>query len=188
MSIEAELETLRRDVQLLKDRQAILDCIASHARGCDRHDLDLISAAYHEDAVDEHGAVTNSGPEYGAWANASHAATSETHTHNVTTHSCAIDGDTAHAESYVIVVLLATDRRTAQFISGRYLDRLERRDGEWRIAVRRSTVEVMFVADASVLRTSFFKDLGYLKGTRDRSDLSYERPLVLEEQEAAERW
>ncbi|MGB8504650.1 MAG: nuclear transport factor 2 family protein, partial [Mycobacterium sp.] len=73
------------------------------------------------------------------------------------------------------------------FISGRYLDRLERRNGEWRIAVHRSTVEVMFLADASVLQSSFFKDTGYLVGTRDRRDLSYERPLSIDTPAPA-RW
>jgi hypothetical protein len=180
VSPERELAALRRDVQHLVDRAAILDCIARHARGCDRHDVDLISATYHDDAIDEHGLATNTGPEYGRWANASHAATSEVHTHNITTHTCEIDGDTAHAESYVIVVLLSRDARRAQFISGRYLDRLERRDGQWRLALRRSTVEVMFSADASVLRSPFFTEQGYICGTRDRRDLSYERPLRLE--------
>ena len=162
------------------DRTAIADCIALHARGCDRHDVDLIGAAYHPDGVDEHGTVTNMGVEYGNWANQTHAATSKIHTHNITTHTCEIDGDTAHAESYAIVVLLGLDGRTAQFISGRYIDRLERRDGQWRIAVRRSTVEVMFLADAAVLQSSFFKDAGYLVGTRDRDDLSYTRPLTMD--------
>jgi hypothetical protein len=102
------------------------------------------------------------------------------HTHNITTHTCEIDGDTAHAESYVNVILLGIDGGTAQFISGRYLDRLERRDGAWRIALRRSTVEVMFAADASVLQTSFFQQLGYIKGSRDRQDPSYRRPLTMD--------
>jgi ketosteroid isomerase-like protein len=184
---DGELAALRRDVQHLMDRAAILDCIARHARGCDRHDVDLITTAYHDDAIDEHGSATNTGPEYGEWANASHAATSQVHAHNITTHTCEIDGDTAHAESYVIVVLLAHDTRSAQFISGRYLDRLERRDGQWRIALRRSTVEVMFAGDASVLQSSFFKGQGYLRGTRDREDLSYDRPLQLDTS-AAQRW
>ena len=124
-----ELESLRRDVAYLMDRTAISDCIAAHARGCDRHDVDLITAAYHPDGVDEHGWVTNAGVEYGEWANRTHAATSQVHTHNITTQTCEIDGDTAHAESYVIVVLLGLDGRNAQVISGRYIDRLERRDG-----------------------------------------------------------
>lgn len=87
----------------------------------------------------------------------------------------------------MIVVLLGRDHRTAQFISGRYIDRLERRNGEWRIVLRRSTVEVMFLADASVLESSFFKEKGYIRGTRDTADLSYERPLTLESV-PPERW
>lgn len=179
-TLETTLEQLQADVRYLKDRSEILDCIARHARGCDRHDVDLITAAYHPDAVDEHGSATNVGPEYGEWANKVHAETSKVHTHNITTHSCEIDGDTAHAESYVLVVLVGRDGKTAQFISGRYLDRLERRDGEWRIAIRRSTVEAMFLGDARVLASSFFVEKGYLVGTRDRTDLSYERPLNLD--------
>lgn len=180
MSLETTLQTLQDDVRYLKDRAAILDCVSRHSRGCDRHDIDLITSTYHDDAVDEHGFATNIGLEYGEWANSTHAATSQVHTHNITTHSCEIDGDTAHAESYVIVVLIGGDGKTAQFISGRYLDRLERRDEQWRIVLRRSTVEAMFLGDARVLQSSFFTEKGYLVGTRDTSDLSYERPLTLD--------
>jgi SnoaL-like domain len=187
MTNSGSLDALQQDVRYLMDRTAILDCIARHARGCDRHDLDLIASAYHIDGVDEHGHDINPGPQYGAWANATHAETSQVHTHNITTHSCEIDGDTAHAESYAIVVLIGSDGRTAQFITGRYIDRLERRDGQWRIAVRRSTVEGMFIADARVLQSEFFTEKGYLRGTRDRRDLSYERPLSIDTPAPA-RW
>jgi len=187
MTAEVDLLQLQRDVQYLLDRTAILDCIARHARGCDRHDNDLITAAYHDDGIDEHGRAINSGPHYAEWANKTHAQTSIVHTHNITTHSCEIDGDTAHAESYAIVVLIGPDGGSAQFITGRYLDRLERRDGQWRIAIRRSTVEGMFLADARVLQSKFFKEQGYLVGTRDRHDLSYQRPLTMETPDAA-RW
>ena len=187
MTEDAVLQKLQKDVQYLLDRTEILDCIARHARGCDRHDVDLISSAYHHDGVDEHGTAINVGPEYGQWANTTHAESSRVHTHNITTHTCEIDGDTAHAESYVVVVLIGVDGKSAQFISGRYIDRLERRDEQWRIAVRRSTVEGMFLADARVLQSSFFTDKGYLVGTRDRSDLSYERPLSIDTPAPA-RW
>jgi len=187
MTEDAVLQKLQKDVQYLLDRTEILDCIARHARGCDRHDVDLISSAYHHDGVDEHGIAINIGPEYGQWANTTHAGSSRVHTHNITTHTCEIDGDTAHAESYVVVVLIGVDGKSAQFITGRYIDRLERRDEQWRIAVRRSTVEGMFLADARVLQSSFFTDKGYLVGTRDRSDLSYERPLSIDTPAPA-RW
>ena len=173
-----ELEVLRRDVQHLKDRVAIQDCIAAHARGCDRHDVDLLSGTYHGDGIDVHGATVNAGPDYAAWANAVHAATSANHLHNLTTHLCEIEGDVAHAESYVLVTLLSPDSTTATVMCGRYVDRLERRDDRWRIAVRRATVELAFTADARLLQSRYFTDLGYEQGTRDRGDLSYERPLT----------
>jgi SnoaL-like domain len=187
MTMYVQRDTLRQDVRYLMDRTQILDCISLHARGCDRHDIDLITSAYHSDGVDEHGYALNSGPDYGEWANTTHAKTSRVHTHNITTHTCDIDGDTAHAESYVIVVLIGPDSKSAQFITGRYIDRLERRDGAWRIAVRRSTVEGMFLADARVLQSPFFAEKGYLVGTRDHRDLSYERPLSMDTPAPA-RW
>jgi hypothetical protein len=173
-----DLEQLRADVQYLMDRTAILDCISAHARGHDRHDSELITDAYHPDGIDEHGHAVNAGPEYAAWINPVHAAGSQVHTHNLTTHSCDIDGDTAHCDSYVLVCLLNHDGVTARVISGRYIDRLEKRDGVWRIAARRSTVELMFTADASMLETDAFKAQGYPRGARDRTDPSYQRPLT----------
>jgi hypothetical protein len=116
-----------------------------------------------------------------------HAATSSAHLHHITTHSCEITGDIAHAESYVLVVLLAPNEKSVQVMTGRYLDRLERRGGVWRIAVRRSTVEASFAADASILQNQFFVSQSYLRGTRDRDDLSYTRPLTLDAP-APSRW
>jgi hypothetical protein len=175
-----ELNRLRADVQFLKDRTAIMDCIANHARGHDRHDVDLLTAAYASDGVDEHGAAINPGPAYATWANAIHAATSRAHTHNITTHTCEIDADVAHCESYVLVALLTPDASVATVMSGRYIDRLERREGVWRIALRRSTVDLAFSADARLLKSPAFQSQRYPKGMRGPDDLSYERPLSLD--------
>jgi hypothetical protein len=186
MSVDDSLEQLRRDVQYLKDRQAILDCISLHARGHDRHDVELLTNAYHADGTDEHGHAINAGPNYAEWANAIHAAGSKLHTHNITTHTCDIDGDVAHCESYVIVALLNNDEKSSRLICGRYIDRMERRNGEWRIALRRSTVDVLIAGDASILKAPLFTQQGYTKGTRDRRDVSYQRPLSLDV--TPERW
>jgi ketosteroid isomerase-like protein len=174
---DRDLQQLRADVEYLKDRTAILDCIAAHARGCDRHDVELLTSTYHDDGVDVHGATVNAGPDYAGWANAVHAASSTNHLHNITTHTCEIDGDTAHAESYVLVTLLSPDSTAATVMCGRYVDRLERRDGTWRIAVRHVTVELAYTADARLLQSPFFTSQGYEHGQRDRTDRSYVRPL-----------
>ena len=173
-----ELQELRQDIRRLQDRADILDCIARHARGCDRHDVEVLIGTYHPDGIDEHGNTVNTGPGYAAWANAVHAASSQNHLHHITTHLCDLDGDQAHAESYVMVTLLSPDATTATVMCGRYLDRLERRDGAWRIALRRATVELAYTADARLLQSGYFTEQGYEVGRRDTSDASYERPLM----------
>jgi len=184
---EAGLDQLRRDVDLLMDRRAIEDLVHAHARGHDRFDVALLRAAYHPDGVDEHGsAAVNSGADYAAWANAVHAGGSQLCLHNITTHNCQIVGDVAHVESYVLVGLLNPDGKTARFINGRYVDRMERRDGVWRIALRRCTVDLLICGDASILALPQFKQGGFIKGARDDSDVSYQRPLELSK--PVERW
>lgn len=183
---DSQLAQLSRDVQYLLDRTAILDCICQHARGHDRFDVDLLTAAYHEDGVDEHGYAVNKAGDYAAWANTVHAAGAELHTHNITTHTCEIDGDSANCESYVIVALLNKDGESARLISGRYIDHLERRDGEWKIVLRRTTVDLLLAGNASILKSPLFVDQGYAKGLRNKNDISYQRPLSLDG--ATERW
>ena len=186
MITDEDLVALRRDVRYLMDRAAILECVAAHARGCDRHDIELVTSAYHDDGHDVHGNTVNPGPGYGEWVNERHSSTSQAHTHNITTHHCEIDGDTAHAESYVLVCLLAPDGATTSIFGGRYLDRLERRDGIWRIAVRRCTVDWTLTGDAAMLASEGFRKQGYAKGVQGRGDLAYQRPLRVDT--PAEQW
>jgi hypothetical protein len=169
----------------VKDRIAILDCVNNQSRGHDRHDVELMTSVYHRDGIDEHGPNVHPGPEYGEWANETHALVFEDHLHNITTHTCEIDGDTAHCESYVFGAMRGRDSASVMLMGGRYLDRLERRDDVWRIAVRRCTIEWALNGDASLLASGAFK--GFLKGRWDTSDLSYSRPLQLDS-EPAERW
>jgi hypothetical protein len=180
------LEELRRDVQYLKDRLAIHDCIASLSRGTDRHDSEQMGDAFHPDGWDAHGTTVVSGPDFAEAMNATHATGSDATLHHITTHTCEIDGDVAHAESYVIGTILNPDRITARILCGRYIDRLERRDGVWRITVRHSTVEVGMTADAALLAARAFTDRHFAKGTRSTSDLSYQRPLQVDS--PTDRW
>jgi hypothetical protein len=185
MSSDDELEQLRRDVRYLEDRLAILDCVNNQSRGHDRHDVELMTSVLHDDGLDEHGATVKRGAEYAEWANEVHSVVFADHLHNITTHTCEIDGDVAHCESYVVGAMVGRDGTTMTLIGGRYLDRLERRDDVWRIALRRCTIEWAMGGDASLLRSGAFQ--GFLKGTWDGSDLSYARPLEIDSG-PAERW
>lgn len=167
------MDSLYSKVQHLLDRQAILDCINRYSRGLDRHDEEMIASAYHEDATDNHGARVESIPEFVRWVNDAHAAAFKAHTHHITCHNCEIDGDTAHAESYVFFVQHSADGVHLQGGSGRYIDRLERRDGEWKIALRRLVIDWRFKA-ADV---SWEGPKSFPSGTWDKADISYMRPL-----------
>ena len=183
MSNDDRLAALERKLHYLQDRQEILDCIVRNARGNDRLDAELTSSSYHPDGFHELGRNAIAAPEYGEFANHAHAAMCEQALHHVTMHSCEIDGNTAHAETYVLGLFLDKGAKTSRMSSGRYIDRLEKRGGAWRITIRRTTAEV--VMEGSAVMVEGLRKAGYLKGSRDRNDLSYVRPLGLEK---GQRW
>lgn len=177
MSESEELAQLRAVVRHLKDRQDILDCITREARGRDRQDEAITASCYWPEGFDEHGPMITPAPDYPARANAGHARFFAATAHNLTNHSCEIDGDTATAETYVVGGLLAQDEQTARLACGRYIDRLERRNGEWRILHRRCTVEIVVEGSAEWLHSPAVK--GFLRGEWSRDDVSYQRPVTV---------
>ncbi len=184
MNLDAEIAHIRKTVQYLRDRQEILDCLIREARGRDRHDAELTRSCYWDDGADEHGAVVTPGPQYGEKANAGHRAAFAANSHNLTNHSCEIDGDVANCETYVMGGLLSLDEKTCKIALGRYVDRLERRNGEWRIKLRRSVIDMVAEGDASWLKSAAVS--GFLKGLRSKDDSSYRRPI--EVSPSGERW
>jgi hypothetical protein len=105
--------------------------------------------------------------------------------HNVAMHTCEIEGDVAHAESYNTGLFLDKGSQTGRILAGRYIDRLEKRDGEWRIVLRRATVEVALEGKATLPNGAMLPGSRYLKGDRDRSDPAFERPLSTD---SGSRW
>lgn len=184
MDFEAELKQIRSTVRQLKDRQDILDCILRECRGRDRQDTEMIASCYWQDGVDEHGPSITLAPDYPARANAGHAAYFSATSHNITNHTCEIDGDVAYCESYVIGGLLTLDQKTCKIAPGRYIDQLERRNGEWRIVIRRTVIDMAVEGDASWLQSRAIA--GFLKGLWNKEDPSYRRPNRLNP--ADERW
>jgi SnoaL-like domain len=184
MNIESELRQMRDRIQYLQDRQEILDCIMREARGRDRQDVDLIASCYWDDGVDEHGPVVTRAPDYPARANAGHAAFFSATSHNITNHTCEIQGDVAYCESYVVGGLLSLDQTTCKIAPGRYIDQLERRNGKWRIAIRRTVIDMTVEGDASWLQSRAIS--GFLKGLWNKEDPSYRRPNTLNA--ADKRW
>jgi hypothetical protein len=176
MNLEEEFLKLKSTVQQLKDRQDILDCIQRESRARDRQDVDMITSCWWEDGVDEHGPVVTKAPEYAARANKGHAANFNMTSHNITNHLCEIKGDTAYCESYVVGGLFWLDGKTTTIAFGRYIDQLERRQGEWRITTRRCTIEMSADTDGTWVHSKNVK--GFLKALWNKDDPSYQRPIV----------
>ena len=162
----------------LLDRQDIADCLTRFSRGMDRFDRDLFLSAFHPDATIAAGNFVGGPVELYDWASAMHEAGQVATHHNLLNLTCEIDGDTAHTETYYLFVGRNRDE-TNWMAGGRYIDRLERRDGAWRIALRTNAVEWSGMVPTMPIPFADVPDI-YENGTPSRSkdDPSYQRPLV----------
>jgi hypothetical protein len=173
------------DLDALIARAEITDCLHRYTRGMDRLDRELARSAYHDDAVDDHAGFVAGVEAFLDWAFDYHAGQVR-HQHHLTNISIDLELDArgapsgvAHVESYYTFVASYADDESPVFMTGgRYLDRLEERDGRWAIAARVCTAEwrtkvpsKLTMEAAAVLAPGV---------ARDRTDVSYRRPLVID--------
>jgi hypothetical protein len=186
MNLEQEIASLKASVAYLRDRQDVLDCIQRECRARDRQDVAQIASCWWEDGVDEHGAVVTFAPDYPERANAGHRAGFVATSHNITNSICELDGDSANVESYVVGALAWKGADKTTIACGRYLDRLERRGTDWRIVVRRCTIEATADCDGSWIRSQAVQ--GFLKPIWSKDDPSYDQPYHWQSRETGVRW
>ena len=161
-----------------KDRSDILKAMHRYTRGVDRHDRELMLSAYWPDAYDEHGVFEAGAADFCDWAIGWHAEFQNKHQHIITNHTIELDGDTAHGEAYYI--FWGENKMGPPTLAfGRYIDRFEKRNGEWRIAHRVCVNEKAGVFVDSRL-TEEAESYLYKSGPnrRDKDDISYMRPLT----------
>lgn len=131
------MDAMTEELKGFLDRERIRDCLARLARGEDRRDARLIGSSYWPDGACDYGVFKGSFDEYLAWVVP--GAPAITNSQHVLGQSVIeLNGDRACVETLVIsyhrVDMGAEERDTV--IGGRYLDRMEKRGGEWRIAHR----------------------------------------------------
>jgi hypothetical protein len=159
------------------ERQEILDCLVRFSRGFDRFDRELVLSAFHPDASIAAGDFVGGPKELYDWAKAMYGQQAATH-HNLLNHSCEIAGAIAHAETYYLFVGRNHDEST-WVAGGRYIDRLERRNGAWRIGLRVNAIEWSGMLPAMPLPFADVPDVhGNGAPVRGKDDPSYRRPLV----------
>lgn len=171
-------DELRDQVQRLTDRAEIYDCMQRYARGIDRQDRALLRSAYHDGAVDDHVGFVGAVDEFIDGALGYHSNQIR-YQHYLLNHTAEVDGDEAHAETYYLFV--GTDREPANHLTtsgGRYIDRLEWRDGRWAIVDRVCLVEFMSESQTLLTEEALAMVAGGPMPSHDRSDPSYDRPLA----------
>jgi ketosteroid isomerase-like protein len=125
-------------LQDLIDREAIRTLIYAYCNAADRHDHVKMRSLYHEDAIDDHGAMS-SGPAMDFIDRLPEIqASMEILHHNVTTINIAIDGDYAEGEVYLLALhrVKGPEGPFDVLVGGRYFDKYARRDGKWKFAHR----------------------------------------------------
>ena len=127
------------------DRSLIHDAMCRYARGIDRRDWALVRSTFHEGSQDSHGEFEGDADGFITWLSERHASIpSSTHLLG----NCQVEffgPDVALVETYFWSRRSAPAKGQADappgmtaFVegTGRYIDRFERRDGEWRVTKR----------------------------------------------------
>lgn len=164
--------TLDPAIAQLIDERDIRNVITRYCRGIDRIDMELVRSCYHPDAVDEHGDIGGPVERFiehigrSLWRH-------DTTTHFIGNILVDLRGDHAFAETYCIAIHRKRhdDGHVHEHQVGvRYCDRLERRDGEWRIAHRRALMDWAKIQDGGQPWEQFDT---YIHGRKDRTDPAY---------------
>jgi hypothetical protein len=133
-------------MQEILDRQDIHDVAMRYCRACDRIDAELLRTVFHDDAYLAYGTFNGVVRDFVPWV-MNHIRTGYTHGfHSIANEYVVIDGDVAYGELYAILhysVVNEEGQSVDSTLGGRYVDRYERRQDEWRIAHRQFVLDWM---------------------------------------------
>jgi hypothetical protein len=166
------------DLAWVADRIAIQDCLVRYCRGIDRRDVELVRAAYWPDGYDDHGGFKGNAHEFADYViPALNAGFDLTH-HSILNTTVDLQGDVAHCETYVHAYHLLKAKpgepRKVFLFHGRYVDRLDKRGGEWRIAHRVCVVDWDRIDPITEAMPDAWS-ARFSRGRLDRDDPSYLR-------------
>lgn len=159
-------------IQALLDRQAITELSYRYSRAADRLDRELLTSVYWPDGTDDHGAFAGSAPDYVDWVINLLSGWIAVH-HDNTNILIDIDGDTATGEvHWTGYYTYEINGQVHDHLAvGRYIDRYERRGGEWRIQHRTCLSDWSRIEPGTDWRTDPVR--GRLAGKRRPDDLLY---------------
>jgi hypothetical protein len=126
-------------LQAMLDHHEITQTLAEYCHGCDRCDEGHMASVYLKDSWDDHGSVKATGPEFARVMTARILRDTETLSHMLGQSLIKVEGDEAGAETYFLAVMrntAADGSPGCHQLGGRFLDRLVRDNGRWRIKER----------------------------------------------------
>jgi len=153
------------DVVELIARQKCYDVLTRYCRALDRADAELMRSVYWEDGIDEHGVFKGNAIEFSDYIIAEIQNWFAVTMHSISNVHMEFYGDIMCTESYLTAYhKVIGDKEKIEavqgskyyarlnlaelegthhvfFYGGRYIDRLEKRDGQWRIALRRVVMD-----------------------------------------------
>jgi hypothetical protein len=138
-------------LQALLDRLAIEDCLARYCHAIDRCDAELLRSVYWPGAIDDHVFWRGEAEAFVEYCMPILKSRDQT-MHSLSNILIRIEGSEARVQSYFQAYERAhrkdgTPNDITMF--GRYLDRMEKRGGEWRIAARKVVLDWWRIWDDS---------------------------------------
>ena len=152
-------------------KQTIYELCATYMHGLDRLQMDVVRGVFHDDATTDYGNYEGGPDGFIDYARAFLETLRGTH-HLMGQALIDVDKDVAFGEVYFQAFhRVPGDPDEDLFISGRYVDRYERRSGAWRIAHR------TLLTDWARRETAADQSMrpGYVRGARGDDDLANRR-------------
>jgi hypothetical protein len=168
--MDAQLE---RRLRRMLDEHEIERLIKGYGRALDRADPAELAAIFHPDAVEHHGTFEGPASGYVDYAINTALPRYDATSHYLTNCLIEVDGDVASAETYLLAAHLRHDDagdRYLDLMNSRLIDKLERRNGEWRIVER--TVVQDWDKTEKVEQIEKWQGV-FVRGERGTGDLSY---------------
>lgn len=181
--------TLLQQIQEMLDKQAVAEVMMTYCRAIDHLNEDLLRTVFHPDSKHAHGfkgpsSTTDGSPDFVAYALGVLRAYHRTH-HHLGNIFVEIEGDVAFTEAYFtafhrmrakgdpLAASNAFDTEMDYFVAGRYLDRMEKRNGMWKITHRTGLTD--WIRTEAPSSRDMASMPAYLLGQHSTDDLVFHR-------------